>query len=259
MIAAARTHDSRQAVRKLTTVVDGRRRVISDPPTLVPVEELSSDIDADAIYDLLRTVLSRYRRSLPSDRRELLERFRLVQLARKVVGVGSVGQRAWVLLMDAIGDEDPLVLQAKQAEPSVLADFCGASHYSNQGERVVAGQRLMQATSDIFLGWTHSPDAQGLDRHYYVRQLRDWKFSFPIEQMRPEGLTVYGDLCGWTIARAHARSGDRVAIAGYLGRSDKFDQAIADFAEAYADQNERDYGTFKHAVATGRLQATTGV
>jgi uncharacterized protein (DUF2252 family) len=259
MLATARTHDSRQAVRKLTTVVDGERQVISDPPTLVPVEQLFSDIDADAIYDLLRTVLSRYRRSLPSDRRELLERFRLVQLARKVVGVGSVGQRAWVLLMDGADEDDPLVLQAKQAEPSVLANYCGASRYSNQGERVVAGQRLMQATSDIFLGWTHSPDVAGIDRHYYIRQLRDWKFSFPIEQLRPEGMTVYGHLCGRTVARAHARSGDRIAIAGYLGRSDKFDQAVADFAEAYADQNERDYSAFKQAVVDGRIQATTGI
>jgi uncharacterized protein (DUF2252 family) len=259
MISSARTHDNREAARKLTTVVDGHRQVISNPPTLVPIEELFSDLDSNVIYDLLRSVLSRYRRSLPSDRRDLLERFHLVQLARKVVGVGSVGQRAWVLLMDADEVDDPLVLQAKQAEPSVLADYCGASRYSNEGERVVAGQRLMQTTSDIFLGWTHNPDTDGVDRHYYIRQLRDWKFSFPIEQMRPEGLTIYGDLCAWTLARAHARSGDRVAIAAYLGRSDRFDQAIADFAEAYADQNERDYNTFKQAVAAGQVQATTGV
>jgi uncharacterized protein (DUF2252 family) len=259
MIATARTHDNRQAARKLTTVVDGHRQVISDPPTVVPIEELLGDLDSHVIYDLLRTILSRYRRSLPSDRRYLLERFHLVQVARKVVGVGSVGQRAWVLLMDAVDVDDPLVLQAKQAEGSVLADFCGASRYGNQGERVVAGQRLMQATSDIFLGWTHGPDAGGVDRHYYIRQLRDWKFSFPIEQMRSEGLIIYGDLCGWTVARAHARSGDRVAIAAYLGRSDRFDQAIADFAEAYADQNERDYTTFQQAVAAGEVRATTGV
>ena len=258
MLAEARTRDSDQAMRKLTTVVDGHRRIISDPPTMVPVEELFSDIQSDQIYDLLRTVYAKYRRTLQSDRRRLLEHFELVQAARKVVGVGSVGQRAWVVLLED-DENEPMFLQAKEAQPSVLADYCGRSRYRNQGERVVAGQHLMQALSDIFLGWTHMVGADGVDRDFYVRQLRDWKFSFPIEAMQPEGMTVYADLCAWTLARAHARSGDRVAMAAYLGGTDAFDHAIAEFAEAYADQNARDYATFQQAAKTGQIEAVTGI
>jgi uncharacterized protein (DUF2252 family) len=259
MLAKARTRDSMQALGKLTTVVEGRRQIISDPPVVVPVEELFADMQADTIYEELRSVVGKYRRTLQSDRRHLLEQFTLVQLARKVVGVGSVGTRAWILLMDGGDGIEPLFLQAKEAQPSVLAEYCGRSKYSNEGERVVTGQHLMQAQSDIFLGWTRVPAPDGVDRDFYVRQLRDWKFSMPIEQMIPSGLTVYAQLCGWTLARAHARSGDRIALAAYLGRSAKFDQAIAEFAETYADQNERDYAALQAAVKDGRAEAITGI
>jgi len=259
MLAKARTRDSMQALGKLTTVVEGRRQIISDPPVVVPVEELFADMQADTIYEELRSVVGKYRRTLQSDRRHLLEQFTLVQLARKVVGVGSVGTRAWILLMDGGDGIEPLFLQAKEAQPSVLAEYCGRSKYSNEGERVVTGQHLMQAQSDIFLGWTRVPAPDGVDRDFYVRQLRDWKFSMPIEQMIPSGLRVYAQLCGWTLARAHARSGDRIALAAYLGRSAKFDQAIAEFAETYADQNERDYAALQAAVKDGRAEAITGI
>lgn len=259
MLAKAHTRDSTQALGKLTTLVDGRRQIISDPPTVVPVEEVFSDVQADAIYELIRTVLGKYRRTLQSDRRHLLNQFTLVQMARKVVGVGSVGTRAWIALMDAGDGIEPLFLQAKEAQPSVLAEYLGRSQYNNQGERVVAGQHLMQAQSDIFLGWTRVTGQDGVDRDFYVRQLRDWKFSAPIEEMIPSGMAVYGRLCGWTLARAHARSGDRVALAAYLGGSDRFDQAIADFAEAYADQNEKDFAALQIAVKEGRAEAVTGV
>jgi uncharacterized protein (DUF2252 family) len=258
MLAEAHSRDSRQAMRKLTRVADEHRRFISDPPTMVPVEELFDDIRSDQIYDLLRTVFAHYRRSLQSDRRRLLEQFELVQVAQKVVGVGSVGERAWVVLLED-DENEPLVLQAKQAQESVLADYCGRSRYRNQGERVVAGQHLMQAFSDIFLGWTHVVGADGVDRDFYLRQFRDWKFSFPIEQMHADVMAVYARVCAWTLARAHARSGDRVALAAYLGGSVGFDQAIADFAEAYADQNARDYATFQEAVKNGQIEAVTGI
>jgi hypothetical protein len=223
------------------------------------VEEVFADVQADAIYKEIRTVLGKYRRTMQSDRRCLLEQFTLVQLARKVVGVGSVGTRAWIVLMDALDGAEPLFLQAKEAQPSVLAEYCGRSQYANQGERVVAGQRLMQAQSDIFLGWTRAHGPDGVDRDFYVRQLRDWKFSAPIEAMIPPGMTFYARMCGWTLARAHARSGDRIALAAYLGGSAKFDQAIADFAETYADQNEHDYAAFQAAVKDGRAEATTEI
>jgi uncharacterized protein (DUF2252 family) len=259
LLAKAHTKDSTLAQRKLTTVADGRRRIISDAPMIMPIEEVFADIDAKAIYQEIRTVLGKYRRTLQSDRRHLLEQFTLIQVARKVVGVGSVGTRAWILLMDAGDGAEPLFLQAKEAQPSVLAEYCGRSQYANQGERVVAGQHLMQAESDIFLGWTGAAGPDKADRDFYVRQLKDWKWSAPIELMVPAGMTVYAGLCGWTLARAHARSGDRVALAAYLGGSAAFDQAIADFAEAYADQNERDYAALKAAVKDGRAEAATEI
>ena len=260
LLAKAHTSDTMKAVGKLTTVVNGQRRIISDPPMIVPVEEIYPDVQAGAIYQLLNSVLGKYRRTLQSDRRHLLEQFTMVQAARKVVGVGSVGTRAYVLLMDACDGVEPLFLQAKEAQPSVLADYAGRSKYANQGERAVAGQHLMQAESDIFLGWTRVPNpVDGIDRDFYVRQLKDWKFSVPIEQMLPQGMTLYARLCGSTLARAHARSGDRIALAAYLGGSAKFDQAIADFAETYADQNERDYAALKTAVKDGRAEATTEI
>ncbi len=259
LLAKAHTADSTKALRKLTTVTDGQRRIISDPPMIVPAEEVFSDVQADELYKLIHTVLGKYRRTLQSDRRHLLEQFTLVQVARKVVGVGSVGTRAWILLMDAMDGVEPLFLQAKEAQPSVLAAYCGRSQYTNQGERVVAGQHLMQAESDIFLGWTRVPGPDKVDRDFYVRQLKDWKFSAPIEAMIPSGMTVYARLCGWALARAHARSGDRIALAAYLGGSGTFDQAIADFAETYADQNERDYAALQAAVKDGRAEATTEI
>jgi uncharacterized protein (DUF2252 family) len=259
MVAKAHTQDSMRALAKLTTDVGGRRRIVSDPPLIEPVEDVFPDARADQIYDLIRAVMGQYRRTLQSDRKHLLEYFTLVQVARKVVGVGSVGTRAWIALMDGGDGTEPLFLQAKEAQPSVLAAWCGRSQYRNQGERVVAGQHLMQAESDIFLGWTHVTGPDGTDRAYYVRQLKDWKFSAPIEQMVPSGMTVYARLCGWTLARAHARSGDRVALAAYLGGSGKFDQAIAGFAETYADQNERDYAALQAAVKDGRAEATTEI
>jgi uncharacterized protein (DUF2252 family) len=260
LLAKAHTSDSMKAVAKLTALVDGQRRIVSDPPLIVPIEEVFADVQAEAIYQLLRTVLGKYRRTLQSDRRHLLGQFTMTQVARKVVGVGSVGTRAWVVLMDAGDGVEPLFLQAKEAQPSVLADYCGRSQYNNQGERVVAGQHLMQAQSDIFLGWTRVPNpVDGMDRDFYVRQLRDWKFSAPIEAMIPAGMEIYARLCGWTLARAHARSGDRIALAAYLGGSAKFDQAVADFAETYADQNERDYAALKTAVKEGRAEATTEI
>jgi uncharacterized protein (DUF2252 family) len=259
LLAKAHTQDSTKALGKLTTVAGGRRRIISDPPMIVPAEEVFSDVEAGAIYEQIHAVLGKYRRTLQSDRRHLLEQFTLVQVARKVVGVGSVGTRAWIVLMDAADGAEPLFLQAKEAQPSVLAEYCGRSQHGNQGERVVAGQHLMQAESDIFLGWTVAAGPDKVDRDFYVRQLKDWKFSFPIEAMIPSGMTVYARLCGWTLARAHARSGDRIALAAYLGGSDGFDQAIADFAETYADQNERDYAALQAAVKEGKVEAATEI
>jgi uncharacterized protein (DUF2252 family) len=255
MAAKVRTRDSMQAVAKLTKVVDGQREIVSDPPLILPVEELA----ADASYDMLRSLVSDYRRTLPPDRQHLLGRFRLTRVARKVVGVGSVGTQAWILLMEAEDDLDPLLLQAKQAERSVLAAYAGESQYDNQGERVVSGQRLMQAASDIFLGWQRTT-VSGLSRtDYYLRQLRDWKYSAPIERMGPGEMADYGELCGWTLARAHARTGDRFAIAAYLGGSGKFEQAVADFGVSYADQTERDHAALAAAATSGRVEARTGV
>jgi uncharacterized protein (DUF2252 family) len=255
MAAKVRTRDSMQAVAKLTKVVDGQREIVSDPPLIVPVEDLAPD----ASYDMLRSLVSDYMRTLPPDRQHLLGRFRLTRVARKVVGVGSVGTQAWIVLMEAEDDLDPLLLQAKQAEWSVLAAYAGESHYDNQGERVVSGQRLMQAASDIFLGWQRTT-VSGLGRtDYYVRQLRDWKYSAPIERMSPGEMADYGELCGWTLARAHARTGDRFAIAAYLGGSGKFEQAVADFGVSYADQTERDHAALADAAASGLVEARTGV
>jgi len=259
MVAKARSSDSMKALSKLTTEVDGQRRIVSEPPLIQPVEEIFTNARAEEIYDQIREVLEKYRRTLQSDRRHMVEYFTLIQLARKVVGVGSVGTRAWIVLMEGGDGTEPLFLQAKEAQPSVLAPYCGRSQYRNQGERVVAGQHLMQAEGDIFLGWTHLTGPDGVDRDYYVRQLKDWKLSVPIEQMIPSGMKVYARMCGWTLARAHARSGDRVALAAYLGGSAKFDNAIADFAETYADQNERDHATLQAAVDAGKVRATTGL
>ena len=259
-VAKARTRDSTQALSKLTTVSDGRRRIVSDPPLIVPIEELASHLDIDAVYRFLRALTTGYTQTLPAYRRRLAERFTLTAVARKVVGVGSVGTETWILLMEPADGFEPLLLQAKQAQRSVLADYAGESEYHNQGERVVAGQQLMQAVSDIFLGWQRAPlPGRRPADYYYVRQLRDWKYSAKIERMNHPALTRYGRMCGWTLARAHARTGDRIAIAAYLGQSDTFDQAMADFAETYADQAERDHAALADAVASGRVQAQTDI
>jgi len=259
LVSKAHTEDSMRALRKLTTQANGQRRIISDPPLIEPVEQVFPDEQASAIYEQIRQTLDKYRRTLQSDRKHLLDEFTLVQAARKVVGVGSVGTRCWIVLMDAGDGTEPLFLQPKEAVASALAAYCGRSQYRSHGERVVAGQLLMQAESDIFLGWTRVTGPDGLDHDYYIRQLKDWKLSAPIEQMIPSGMAIYARMCGWTLARAHARSGDRIALAAYLGGSDKFDHAIADFAETYADQNERDYAALQTAVKDGRAQTTTEI
>jgi uncharacterized protein (DUF2252 family) len=258
-LAKARTRDSVQAFAKFATEVDGEPRIVSDPPLIVPIEELLPDDDRREVMAELAMLLRTYRKTLESDKRHLLEQFRFVHLARKVVGVGSVGTRAWIGLLLGRDGQDPLFLQMKEAQESVLARFAGRSKYANQGQRVVAGQRLMQTASDIFLGWQRVTGIDGEQRDFYIRQLRDWKGSAEIERMNPKGMAIYARMCAWTLARAHARSGDRVAIASYLGKSDVFDNAIADFAETYADQNERDYQVLADAVSSGRIKARTGV
>ncbi len=258
-VAKARTRDSMQAFAKLTHEVDGERRIVSDPPLVVPVEDLlPAGADREGVEEALRGLLRSYRRTLETDRRELLESFDYVHAARKVVGVGSVGTRAWILLLLGRDDQDPLFLQAKEAQESVLERFVGRSRYPNHGRRVVAGQRLMQAASDIFLGWERVTGLDGQPRDFYVRQLRDWKGSAEVDDMDPAAMTAYSRMCGAALARAHARSGDRIAIASYLGKGDTFDRAVADFAAAYADQNERDYAAMVAAVDSGRLEAETG-
>ncbi len=259
-IAKARTKDSMAAFSKLTHIVDGEARIVAEPPLIVPIDDLVQGSERDEMFDGLHELLRSYRSTLESDRRVLLEDFRLTDFARKVVGVGSVGTRAWIALMLGRDDEDPLFMQMKEAEASVLEEFLAPSEFDNHGERVVAGQRLMQASSDIFLGWLHVDSGiDGKDRDFYGRQLKDWKGSAEIEQMVPTGLAAYGQLCGWTLARAHARSGDRIAIAAYLGKGGAFGGAIVEFSRAYAEQNERDYKALADAVKSGRIKAETGL
>src|SRR5215469_6645702 len=249
--ANARAADCFRDLRKLTRTVNGRPRIISDPPLIVPIEELvGGQPDPAGLEPQLRALMARYLRTLQPDRRHLLEQYRFTDMARKVVGVGSVGTRCWVVLMLGRDGADPLFLQVKEAQRSVLAPFAGASKFANEGQRVV------QAPSDIFLGWNRVDSGlDGKPHDFYVRQLRDWKLSFNIGTMIPEGMRLYGELCGWTLARAHARSGDRIAIAAYLGSSAEFDQAIAQFAVGYADQNERDHRALGEAAASGRITA----
>ncbi|MEX5635218.1 DUF2252 domain-containing protein [Parafrankia sp. FMc2] len=254
--ARARSRDQLKAFAKLTEVVDGARRFVSDPPLLVPVGEMLDGGERDLMMGWLGSVVDRYSSTLSTDRRSLLAQYRLVDVARKVVGVGSVGTRCWVALLLGRDDGDPLLLQVKEAGTSVLAEHLPGSAYDNQGERVVAGQRLMQATSDIFLGWQRVEGLDGRRRDFYLRQLQDWKGVAVTENMVPEGMALFGRLCAGTLARAHARSGDRIAIAAYLGTGGAFDRAVAQFAEAYADQNEADHAALAAAARTGRVIVT---
>ena len=254
----AHTRDSLGALPKFAEVVDGRHRIVSQPPVIIPLRDLAANYEMtpeqarDAVEEQFRV----YKATLSNDRRQMLDRFTIVDVARKVVGVGSVGTRAWMVLLQGRDSADPLFLQVKEATASVLEDHLPKSRYSTPGQRVVEGQRLMQAASDIFLGWTRGVQA---DRYYYWRQLRDMKASAVVEGMTPFGMTFYARMCGWTLARAHARSGDPIAIAEYLGTGGAFDNAIADFSARYADQNQRDYDAFVKAIADGRIQAVTGI
>ncbi|TNC29263.1 DUF2252 domain-containing protein [Amycolatopsis alkalitolerans] len=248
----ARARDHLGALRKFTRIADGVPRIASDPPLIVRVEELGVRKErAVQLIDELQGVVAAYRETLEPDRRLLLDRYRMADFARKVVGVGSVGTRCWMLLLLGKDDQDPLFLQAKEAGPSVLEDYLGPSEFGNCGQRVVVGQRLMQAVSDIFLGWVRVTGLDGRTRDFYLRQLRDWKGSADIDTMEPAGMLVYGRLCGWTLARAHARTGDAIAIGSYLGSGTSFDAAIGEFARVYADQNERDHAALLDSVRAG--------
>jgi uncharacterized protein (DUF2252 family) len=254
----AHSRDSLQALSKLAELVDGEYRIVNQPPIVVPLRDLGTTygISGDETDQIIRDQFNAYRATLPDDRRRLLERFEIVDVARKVVGVGSVGTRAFIVLLQGRDAHDPLFLQVKEATASVLENYLPKSRYAQPGERVVQGQQIMQAASDIFLGWTQGVAA---DRHYYWRQLRDMKGSAVVEAMIPTGLTLYARLCGQTLARAHARSGDPVAIAQYLGDGDEFDRSLTDFSARYADQNEQDFREFVQAVRSGHLQAVEGV
>lgn len=254
----ARSRDHLRSLDKLTEVQDGERRIRADPPVLVPVSHLAGDASREEIETGVHGILRDYVASLRPDLRELVESYAFVDMARKVVGVGSVGTRCWVVLLRGRDDDDPLFLQVKEAQASVLSRHLGPGAYDNQGERVVAGQRIMQAASDVFLGWHRTTGLDGTARDFYVRQLHDWKGSPDVERLTPKGLRLYAQLCAWTLARAHARSGDRIAVAAYLGDDDRMPQALADFATTYADVTEQDHATFAAAVADGRLAGVPG-
>jgi uncharacterized protein (DUF2252 family) len=258
MAAKAHSRDSLQALSKLGELVDGTYRIVSQPPIVVPARDLAATygLSPNEVMPAIRDQFRAYRATLQDDRRKLLERFQIVDAARKVVGVGSVGTRAFIVLLEGKDAHDPLFLQIKEATASVLEPYVRKSRYRQHGERVVQGQRMMQAASDIYLGWTKGLDVR---RHFYWRQLRDMKGSILVESMAPLGLGFYARICGWTLARAHARSGDPVAVAEYLGSGDAFDQSITDFSQRYADQNEKDYQQFVTAVRRGNLQAVEGV
>jgi uncharacterized protein (DUF2252 family) len=252
-VKKARSRDHLRSLAKLTTVVDGRRRFIADPPLLVPLEDVLTDRSAEDAVSTVRGLLHQYSGSLEHGRRELVRSYDFVDMARKVVGVGSVGTRCWVVLMQGRDESDPLLLQVKEAQPSVLGQHLGGKGPRSEGSRVVAGQRIMQSTSDVFLGAQSAVGIDGRKRDFYVRQLQDWKGSAQVETMVPKGMRLYGELCAWTLARAHARSGDRIAIAAYLGDDDSFACAVAAFADLYADLNEQDFARFTEAVRADEL------
>lgn len=251
--------DNLQALEKLTEVVDGKPRFVSQPPLIVPISELYAPEQAEAVSTGIAQAFSNYRRTLPEDRRHLFDTYQYADIAHKVVGVGSVGTRAWITLLFGRDENDPLILQIKEAQASVLEPYTGRSAFRNSGQRVVAGQRLMQATSDIFLGWTRVKGPDGLDRDFYVRQLRDGKGSADVDTMNPAGMSIYARMCGWTLARAHARSGDRIAISSYVGTGEVFADAMTSFAEDYADQSELDHAELLAAIKSGRVKAELGV
>ncbi len=253
--AKARAKDSVRALNRLTERVDGELRIVSRPPLVVPVEELLAGEERSEVEERIRAIVGRYAETLRDDRLRLLERYELRHIAHKVVGVGSVGTRAWILLLTGRDDDDPLFLQAKEAQASVLEPHAGASEFDNHGRRVVEGQWLMQAASDSFLGWCRARGTDGIERDFYVRQLWDGKGSTDVETLSPKGMRVYARLCAWTLARAHARSGDPVAIGAYLGKGGRFDAALAEFARRYADQSERDFASLREAIGSGRLAA----
>jgi len=258
-VAGVHTKDSLRALTKLCGTVDGELRIVGDPPLVTPIEAVPPRAEQNHLEEVVRRMLGTYGRKLPRDRRTLLAGYRYVHAARKVVGVGSVGTRSWILLLVGRDDSDPLFLQFKEAQPSVLEPFLGKSRYTQHGQRVVEGQRMMQAAPDILLGWERIVTIDGQKKDFYIRQLWDAKGSVDVELMDPPALEAYAEICGWTLARAHARSGDRIAIAAYLGSGDSFDRAMAAFAETYADQNDRDYQTLNEAAETGRIVAKMGV
>jgi hypothetical protein len=258
-VAQARTKDSLRALAKLCQNVDGELRIVGNPPLVTPIEDVLPGAEQEHLEDVVRRMIRSYRRTLPRDRRNLLESYSYAHAARKVVGVGSVGARAWILLLVGRDNDDPLFLQFKEAQASVLEPFLGKSEYAQHGQRVVEGQRMMQAAADIMLGWERIVAIDGEKKDFYIRQLWDAKGSAEVELMDPAGLEAYARICGWTLARAHARSGDRIAIAAYLGNGPSFDRAMASFAEVYADQNDRDYNALQAAVASGRVAAEMGV
>jgi uncharacterized protein (DUF2252 family) len=258
-IAKARTRDSVRVFAKRTGTVDGELRIVSDPPLITPIEEIVDTPERRSQAERsIRKLIKSYRRTLAHEHHPI-EEFRYVHMARKVVGVGSVGTRCWIFLMVGRDQKDPLFLQAKEAQASALERYAGMSTYQHHGQRVVAGQHLMQAATDIFLGWQRVTDIDGVTRDYYIRQFQDWKGSVEVDTMSPRGAALYARVCATALARAHARWGDRIAIAAYLGRGDKFDRAIATYASRYADQNERDYEALLRAVRSGRVAAETGV
>jgi uncharacterized protein (DUF2252 family) len=258
-VAGAHANDHLRAMSKLAQRVDGEPRIVSRPPRIVPVEEVFPATAAEDVEEQMRSLLRAYRRSLPVERRQLLEGYRYRHMARRVGGVGSVGTRTWIVLLTGRDDDDPLFLQVKEAGRSVLEPYTVRDRARNHGQRVVQGQRLMQVDTDIFLGWLRAQWTDDATRDYYVRQLWDWKIGAEVELMSPARLTVYGRLCGWTLARAHARSGDRVAIGAYLGSGKAFERAIGAFAETYADQTERDHAELEKAARAGRIAAERGV
>jgi len=258
-VAKARAHDSLDAFGKLAEIVDGQPRIVHNPPLIVPVEHLMNGADRTTAMTFLEHLLSAYFDTLLPDRRYLIEQYKFVHFARKVVGVGSVGTEAWIALFLDDDHGSPLFLQIKEAQTSVLEPFTAPSEFANHGQRVVAGQRLMQSASDIFLGWERVAREHGIERDYYLRQLRDWKGSADVAGMTPDGMELWARMCGWTLARAHARSGDRIGIGSYLGKSDTFDNAVAQFAVSYADQNARDFEALQRAAHSGRIEAEMGM